>query len=215
MSRGIDYYFSFQSPWAYIGNRPFHEIARRHGARIAYKPVLLGEVFAQTGGLPLAKRHPARQDYRLVDLQRWRAKRGLSFRLWPKHWPFDADLANCVALAIVAAGADPADFADKAFCGVWESERDLADAATLAAVLGEARLDAEAMLARARSEAIRVSYERNRLDAIEAGVFGSPAYVLDGEVFWGQDRLDLLEDALASGRAPFSARSGEAVRQQV
>jgi 2-hydroxychromene-2-carboxylate isomerase len=215
MSRRIDYYFSFQSPWAYIGNRPFSEIARRHGARIAYKPVLLGEVFAQTGGLPLAKRHPARQDYRLVDLQRWRARRGLSFHLWPKHWPFDADLANCVALAIVAAGADPADFAEKAFCGVWEGERDLADPAALAALLREAGLDAEAMLARARSDEIRAAYERNRLEAIEAAVFGSPAYVLDGEVFWGQDRLDLLDDALASGRKPFTAKSGEAVRQQV
>ena len=215
MSRAIDYYFSFQSPWAYIGNRPFHEIARRHGARIVYKPVLLGEVFAQTGGLPLAKRHPARQEYRLVDLQRWRAKRGLSFRLWPQHWPFDADLANCVALAILAAGADPADFVDNAFCAVWEGERDLTDPGTLGALLREAGFDAEAMLASARSDAIRATYERNRLEAIEAGVFGSPAYVLDGEVFWGQDRIDLLDDALASGRAPFTAKSGEAVRQQV
>jgi 2-hydroxychromene-2-carboxylate isomerase len=212
MSRRIDYYFSLQSPWAYIGNRLFAEIARRHGARIVYKPVLLTEVFSQTGGLPLAKRHPARQDYRLVDLQRWRQKRGLAFHLWPKHWPFDADLANCSVLAIEAAGADPADFVQQAFCGVWEAQNDLADAAQLALLLRQTGFDAAAILARADSDEIRAAYERNRLDAIAAGVFGSPSYVLNGEVFWGQDRLDLLDDALSSARAPFTAKIEEPVR---
>jgi 2-hydroxychromene-2-carboxylate isomerase len=215
MSRRIDYYFSLVSPWAYIGNRIFVEMARRHGARIDYKPVLLNEVFSQTGGLPLAKRHPARQDYRLVELQRWRQKRGLAFNLWPKYWPFDADLANCSALAIIGMGADPADFVQRAFGGVWEAQENLADAATLAAMLGEAGFDPDAILARARSEEIRAAYERNRHEAIAAGVFGSPAYVLDGEVFWGQDRLELLDDALASGRPPFTAKAEEATQNQI
>lgn len=216
MSRRIDYYFSLVSPWAYIGNRIFVEMARRHGARIVYKPVLLNEVFSQTGGLPLAKRHPARQDYRLVELQRWRQKRGLAFHLWPKYWPFDADLANCSALALIAMGADPADFVQRAFNGVWEGQENLADAATLAAVLlREAGFDADAILAGARSEEIRAAYERNRLEAIAAGVFGSPAYVLNGEVFWGQDRLELLDDALASGRAPFTAKAEEAAQNHI
>jgi 2-hydroxychromene-2-carboxylate isomerase len=211
MSRSIDYYFSLQSPWAYIGNRPFNEIARRHAARIVYRPVLLSEVFSQTGGLPLAKRHPARQDYRLVELQRWRVKRGLAFHVWPKHWPFDADLANCTALAVIAAGADPANFVQKAFNGVWEGQLNLGDPAALGQLLREEGLDPIAVMSRAESDEIRAAYERNRQDAIAAGVFGSPAYVLDGEVFWGQDRLDLLDDALASGRAPFSSKSGDAV----
>jgi 2-hydroxychromene-2-carboxylate isomerase len=206
MSRRIDYYFSLVSPWTYIGHRLFLDIARRHDAAIAYRPVLLNEVFSQTGGLPLAKRHPARQAYRMVELQRWREKRKLSFHLWPKHWPYDADLANCMVLAVVAAGGDPADLMQKALSRVWEAEDNLADAAVLAALLREAGFDPEPLLAGANSPEIRAAYERNRLEAIEAGVFGAPAYVLDGEIFWGQDRLDLLEDALASGRAPFSAK---------
>jgi hypothetical protein len=113
MARRIDYYFSLLSPWAYIGHRHFLEIARRSDAAIAYRPVLLNEVFSETGGLPLAKRHPARQAYRILELQRWREKRKLAFHLWPKHWPYDADLANCAALAIVAAGADPGEFVQK------------------------------------------------------------------------------------------------------
>jgi 2-hydroxychromene-2-carboxylate isomerase len=69
-------------------------IAGEHGLAVNHKPVFLGRVFAETGGLPLPQRHPARQRYRLVELQRWRDKRGLSFRLQPRHWPFDVNLAD-------------------------------------------------------------------------------------------------------------------------
>jgi len=71
MSRAIDYYFSLASPWAYIGHKPFMAIARRHDLSVNHKPVFLGRVFAETGGLPLNQRHPARQRYRLMDPQRW------------------------------------------------------------------------------------------------------------------------------------------------
>ena len=206
MSRHIDYYFSLVSPWAYIGHRFFLDIARRRDATIAYKPVLLSEVFSETGGLPLAKRHPARQAYRMVELQRWREKRKLAFDLQPKYWPFDADLANCVVVAMVAAGADPSSFVQSVFDGVWEGQRNLADPAILAGVLREAGADPGAVLAEAGRPEIRAAYEANRLAAIAIGVFGSPSYVLDGEVFWGQDRLDLLDDALASSRTPFLAK---------
>ena len=90
MSPRIDYYFSFPSPWAYIGHAAFEDVAKANGCTVNYKPVLLGDLFAETGGLPLTKRHPVRQRYRLVELQRWREKRGLSFSLHPRHWPFDA-----------------------------------------------------------------------------------------------------------------------------
>jgi 2-hydroxychromene-2-carboxylate isomerase len=205
MSRHIDYFFSLISPWAYIGHRFFVDLARRYDIAIAYRPVALNDVFAETGGLPLAKRHPARQAYRMMELQRWREKRGLSFHLRPKYWPFDGDLANRALLAIVKAGGDPADFAQSAFVSVWEREQNLADSATLASLLGAAGFDAERILATARSEEVRGAYERNRLDAIAIGAFGSPCYVLNGEIFWGQDRLELLEDALKSGRPPYSA----------
>jgi 2-hydroxychromene-2-carboxylate isomerase len=206
MSRRIDYYFSLVSPWAYIGHAHFTDLARRHGVGVAYRPVLLNDVFSETGGLPLARRHPARQAYRMVELQRWRERRKLAFHLWPKYWPYDADLANCAVLALVALGADPAAFVQKAFTGIWEREENLADAAILSGLLGEAGFDAPSVLASANSPAIREAYEGNRLEAIRIGVFGAPSYVLDGEIFWGQDRLELLADMLASGRAPFVAQ---------
>src|SRR5438105_1483965 len=110
MPRRLDYYFSVVSPWAYLGHAPFMEIAQRHQVSIAYKPVALGRLFAETGGLPLAKRHPVRQRYRLYELQRWREKRRLKFNLRPKYWPFEVGLADHLVIAMVADGRDPDQF---------------------------------------------------------------------------------------------------------
>src|SRR5438128_11336390 len=89
MARQIDYYYSANSPWAYIGHAAFEALAKSHGCEPVYKPVFLGELFAETGGLPLPKRHPARQRYRMMELQRWREKRGLNFHVQPLDWPVD------------------------------------------------------------------------------------------------------------------------------
>jgi 2-hydroxychromene-2-carboxylate isomerase len=203
MSRRIDYFFTLTSPWAYMGHRLFTAMARRHGASIDYRPVALNEVFTETGGLPLAKRHPARQAYRTVELQRWRDKRGLSFHLKPKHWPFEVDAANRAVLAISAASGAPGPFVQSAFSAIWEQDEDLADSLILRRLLNASGHDAEAIVSAAERPDMRAKYEQNRLDAIAAGVFGSPSYVLDGEIFWGQDRLDLLEDALNSRRPAY------------
>ena len=94
MPRNIDYYFSLHSPWAYIGHIPFMEIVRSHNVKVTCKPISLTNVFAETGGLPVAKRHPARLRYRILELQRWREKRGLKFNLHPKFWPLNVEIAD-------------------------------------------------------------------------------------------------------------------------
>lgn len=204
MSRTIDYYFSMPSPWAYIGHAVFRDLVAAHHLTVVHKPVLLGELFSETGGLPLPKRHPARQRYRMLELQRWRDKRGLSFKLQPKHWPFPGPLADGVVIAAIEAGLDPDPFLRIAFPACWERELDLADASVLAQLANDAGLPGDKLIARATASEIADIYEQNRQDAIAAGVFGAPAYVLDGEVFWGQDRIELLADALKSGRKPYT-----------
>jgi 2-hydroxychromene-2-carboxylate isomerase len=203
MPRRLDYYFSMVSPWAYIGHATFMDLVRRHQVSVIYKPVALGSVFAETGGLPLAKRHPVRQRYRMFELQRWRERRKLKFELRPKYWPFDVALADRFVIATVERGLDPEAFMRKAFSAVWEEERNLADEATLTAIAADAVLPASELVAEAKSDATQRLYEQNFHDAVGADVFGSPCYVLEGEVFWGQDRLDLLNDALTSGRPPY------------
>ena len=205
MSRQIDYYFSLVSPWAYIGHAPFMDIAKRHGLDVNYKPVFLGRVFAETGGLPLAQRHPARQRYRLVELKRWRDRRRLTFNVQPKHWPFDVTLADRFVIAINVVRKDPDPFLRRAYSAVWEEERNLADVVVLAELAEEAGLDSTSLIEIAQGSTTEAIYALNLENAVAGDVFGSPAYVLDGEVFWGQDRLELLDDALTSGRSPYTS----------
>ena len=205
MSRTVDYYFSLASPWAYIGHAPFMEVARRHGLAVNHKPIPLGRVFAETGGLALPERHPVRQRYRLVELQRWRDRRGLSFSVHPRHWPFDPVTADRAVVAILTGHGDPDAFMRAAFAAIWEEERDLADRAVVAALLAGAGHEADAVLDAVDAPLAEAVYALNLENAVAGEVFGSPAYVLDGEVFWGQDRIELLDDALASGRTAYRA----------
>jgi 2-hydroxychromene-2-carboxylate isomerase len=204
MSRRISCYFTLVSPWAYFGHALFVSIAREHDLAIDWRPVHLGQIFPETGGLPLAKRAPARQRYRIMELQRWRDKRGLPLNLHPKHWPFDCTLADRIVVAIVASGKDPAAFIGNAFKAVFAEERDCADERVLSEILNASGYDAPSLLADARGPQTETIYKGNIAEALAAGVFGSPTYILDGELFWGQDRLELLQDALRSGRKPLS-----------
>ena len=203
MSRQVDYYFSFSSPWAYIGHRAFRDVVETYGLKVNHKPVVLVDLFSETGGLPLIKRHPVRQRYRMVELQRWRDKRGLNFHFQPKHVPLNARLADGVVIAAIELGLDPDPFLRRAFPAVWEQELNLADPATVAKIADDAGFPGERLVERSGSEEISAAYEQNRQDAITADVFGSPVYVLDGEVFWGQDRIELLADALKMGRKAY------------
>ena len=208
MPRQVDYYFSFSSPWAYIGHKAFRDVVDAYGLTVNHKPVILVDLFSETGGLPLIKRHPVRQRYRMVELQRWRDKRGLNFHFQPKHVPLNARLADGVVIAAIELGLDPDPFLRRAFPAVWEDELNLADPATVAKLANDTGLPGEKLVERSGSEEISAAYEQNRQDAIAADVFGSPVYVLDGEVFWGQDRIELLADALKSGRKAYSSNVG-------
>jgi len=203
MSRSIDYWFSLASPWAFLGHQPFLDLAKAHDVSVRYRPVDLGEVFPHTGGLPLPKRHPARQRYRILELQRWREVRGVALKINPKHWPFPVATANRSIIAVAEAGADPGRYTRRAFEGIWVEDKDLGQEETLLALLNECGHDGAKLLASAKSDATGAIYAANAAAAVEATVIGSPCYVLDGEVFWGQDRLDLLASALKSGRKAY------------
>jgi len=206
MPRQVDYYFSFSSPWAYIGHKAFRDVVATYGLKVNHKPVVLVDLFSETGGLPLIKRHPVRQRYRIMELQRWRDKRGLNFHFQPKYVPLNARLADGVVIAAIEAGLDPDPYLRRAFPAVWEQELNLADPDVVRKIADDAGLPGERLVERSASEEIGAAYEQNRQDAIAADVFGSPVYVLDGEVFWGQDRIELLADALKSGRKAYSSR---------
>ncbi|MHB1305138.1 MAG: DsbA family protein [Acidiphilium sp.] len=206
MPRSIDYVFSMHSPWTYLGHATFHDIAHRHGAAIVYRPVPLGRLFEQTGGLPLPRRHEVRRRYRLVELQRWRAQRNLPLVLQPACLPVDPAPADRLVIGIIATGGDPDRFMRRCFTALWAEERNIGDQTVLAAIAAEAGVAAEAS-AHAASDEVAARYAANFAESKSQDAFGAPSYVLEGEVFWGQDRLDLLDDALASGRAAYRTAS--------
>jgi 2-hydroxychromene-2-carboxylate isomerase len=197
LPKTVDYYFTPSSPWTYLGHQRLVDIARRHGAHITVKPVDLGRIFPASGGLPLAKRAPQRQAYRLTELKRWRAFLGVPLNPQPKFFPVAADPA---ALMIVA--ADRKELNALALAGavmraLWAEERDIADAETLKAIAREQGRDADALAAAAADPATRAAYDAYTQEALERGVFGAPTYVYGDELYWGQDRLDFLDRALA------------------
>lgn len=194
----IDYFFSPQSPWTYLGHRRFADIARAAGATVRLRPMDLGKVFPVSGGLPMPKRAPQRQAYRLVELKRFAEHLQMPLELKPKYFPVAGDAAARLIVATDRqAGADAAMAITEALLrAVWVEQRDIADEATLAALLREGSLPAE-LLAASQSPDVQQRYDAHTQAAIDAGVFGAPSYVVDGEIFWGQDRLDFLQRRLA------------------
>jgi 2-hydroxychromene-2-carboxylate isomerase len=198
MAKHVDYYLSLNSPWAFLASRRFEAIAAKHKADVTIWPVDFGSVFAVSGGAPLPKRAPQRQAYRMMELKRWRDHLGIKLTLEPRFFPHDeVPAAKCViALREQGRMADAIKLAHAVLAAVWVQERNPADPATLKAILGECGLDADAVLR--ASEGMAAKREAYTKHAIDQSVFGAPFFVIDGERFWGQDRLDFVERKLAS-----------------
>ncbi len=193
----IDYYLTLVSPYAYMGHDRFVKIAEAHDATINIKPVNMGAIFAETGGLPLAKRAPARQAYRFQELKRWRDYLDLPLNLEPKFFPAnDRDAAGMVISALNK-GQDGVALAGAMLRAVWAEEKDIADHETLIAIANELGLDGEALLADSPSENVSAAWDTNTQDGKDAGVFGAPTFIIGEHMFWGQDRLDFLERTLS------------------
>lgn len=198
MPKVIDYYFATISPFMYLGHERFAAIAAKHGATIAVKPIDLGEVFPVSGGLPLSKRAPQRQAYRLVELERWSDHLDIPLNCQPRFFPVNGNLAASWILAAQERGFEEAMALTGAIGrAIWAQERDVASESTLAGIAEELRLDAAALGRRAATPEILARYRALTQEAIERKVFGAPTYIYREELFWGQDRLDFLDRALA------------------
>lgn len=197
MSVEVDYYFAPVSPWTYLGHDRFVAIAKATGARVRLRPADLGQVFAVSGGLPLAKRPPQRQAYRLLELRRFAEHLRMPINLHPAYFPVAADLASRLLVAVDAEdGGDAAlSLLGRMLRAVWVDEKNIADPAQLQALLAEEGLPA-ARIDRAGTPEVQEAFEAHTKAAIEAGVFGAPSFVVAGELFWGQDRLDFVERRL-------------------
>lgn len=195
----VDYYFSPISPWTYLGHQRFVAICAKHRAGVNVRPCdLTGKIFPVSGGLPVKQRSAQRRAYRIAELKRWRDHLGIPLNIEPRYFPVDADAA--ARLIIAASRLSPDAGMALAFAvlrACWAEERNLADTDTLKAIVEASGLGAEALLRHAASPEIAATYEAYSQEAIDKGVFGAPTYVVGGELFWGQDRLDFVDRALA------------------
>jgi len=193
----IEYYFWINSDWAYLGAERLEALAQRQQAVIDYMPVDLPLVYSQTGGLLLSQRAPERQAYREAELQRWCIRLGVAINATPKYMCPNGDLASCMVIAAKRRGWAAGKLSQAILHAGWVAQQDISSPDTLLEVARAVCLDGDVLLAEAATQSVRDEYLLYTNQAIAAGVFGSPSYVYRGELFWGQDRLDFLEAALA------------------
>ena len=200
MSASIDYYFTAASPFAYLGHDFLMEIAAKHGKEVNFKPFNIMAVWEKSGSVPPGQRSLTRQRYRLVEIERVALMRNIKAMAAPTNFPTDPTLADHCICALDLEGINPAPFTRAVGQALWEQDKQIADEATLKALLETCGHDAEQILTIAHSDQATERRAQNTSDAIEQDAIGAPAYVYAGEVFWGQDRLEYLDQMIGSGR---------------
>ena len=196
-------FYSLSSPWAYFAGPRLEDIVRRHKVELVLKPYDFQAVVPVTGGVPLRTRPPARRSYHALELDRWREFLGMPLVLEPRHYPqvvTDPDWNKRAGWMVIAAqerGLDAQRLSHALLRALWAEERDTSLAQVRIAVAEENGLPGKELQEAEQTDAVQHLFRLYSEQAIEEGVFGSPTFVLDGERFWGQDRLDFLDRALA------------------
>ena len=198
MTKTVEYFLAPQSPYAYLGHDRFVSITKKAQATVLIKPFDVAKIFSLSGGVPVAQRPLQRQAYRLVELQRWSSYLNKPFVLQPAFFPVSGDPGSKLIIAAqqTHGTAQALELAGALGRAVWAEEKNITDLVTLEAIASNLHLDGTKLVAALESDAVLKSFNQHTEEAIAAKVFGVPWYRIDGEDFWGQDRLDFVERAL-------------------
>lgn len=203
----VDCFYSLSSPWAYFAGPRLVDICRRHHARLTLKPYDFQRVAPETGGVPIRTRPEPRRHYHEVELDRWRHHLGMPLQLRPKHYPFENppagwnQPAGWLVIAAQERGLDAPRLSHAILRALWAEDRDIADADIRRAIADAEQMDGAALVAAETSAPVQALYARYTEEALARGVFGAPTFVFEDVLYWGQDRLDFLDRALAAARA--------------
>lgn len=197
MTRAIEFYFDFVSPYSYLAITQLPTLARQHGAEIVYKPFRILELMKLVGNRPTTIESKNKLRYAGADLRRWAAKYGVSLQRNPHQNKFDSALLLRGALVAADDGAAAA-YVSEVFGAMWNSERDLSEHAEFVRVLEQAGLAGEKLIERATRDDVGTRLDRETAAAADRGVFGSPSFFVGGELFFGNDRLEFIAAALAA-----------------
>ena len=195
----IEYFYSAHSAFAYLGSRHFMDIVEATGRKIRHKPYDLRRGVAGVGSPEMRTPPTNHRDYFFGrEMKRWAQERGIPMLAWPKHHHNDIALSNRMLIAGDLAGENIDVLAHELLESHWVEDSDLADAQTLVRLAERVGLDGNELLETAKTDIVQAQYEANTAEAIERSVFGSPTYFVDGDMFYGQDRLHMVERAMAS-----------------
>ena len=198
MSDSLDFYFDFSSPYGYLASERIDGIAAKHGRGVTWRPMLLGAVFQKIGGSPLVNQ-PMKGPYSQHDMLRSARLHGITFNV-PDNFPVNS-IAACRAYYWLADG-DPAtarDFVQALYRGYFVENRDLSQPETVVAAAKALGVDGDALVAAVQDQAIKDRLRAENDAALERGVFGSPTVFVGDEMFWGHDRLEMIDRWLETG----------------
>ena len=194
MRKTVIYFHSLSSPWAYLGGPQFHALIRKHDLDVVLRPT---RIVPDNGGIPLRSRPAARQRYHEVELERWRRRLNMPLVLRPRHYPTNNEYSARMVIAADRLGWDALSLSHALLHALWSEEQDVMDLSVRKAVADSLGMDGARLLALQDMPEIMAAWKSSHEEAIERGVFGTPTYVYQDTLFWGQDRLSFLDEALA------------------
>ena len=199
-------YYSIRSSFAYLGARRIAALARRFHRKLVHRPIRLSLTMGPIGGQPFDERPPLRTAYSLRDMQRWAAFLGIPILDDPIHHDGPMELPSGAVIAAQhaverGAAGDLDELAALILEALWRDDRDIAEQAVIAELMERAGFQPTHLIPAALDPATQLELARNCREAIVRGVIGSPSYLVDGENYYGQDRLDFVERQLAAGAA--------------
>ena len=195
MARPIEFFLALTSPWTYLATPRVRALATEYNLELRFRPFDIFSVFQRNGIKAVGDRPAAVQQNRLNELRRWSAHLGMDLNLRPKHFPVDPTMSGKMLIAALDGPGDAPEFAFRVMRACWAEERDISDEATLTAVAGGCGFDGEALLAAVKGGGAEETLAQNTEDAITANVFGAPTFLFEGELYWGQDRIEFLRRA--------------------
>ncbi|MEJ5118857.1 2-hydroxychromene-2-carboxylate isomerase [Gluconobacter cerinus] len=194
----IQVFYGISSPWAYLGMPKLREIARSEGVSLVLRPI---RIIQSNGGIPLRERPTARQNYHVVELTRWRKFLDIPLNLKPKYYPCRTiEYAACLVIAAGLKGYDDVALSWAIQSALWAHDQDIADTNTLEGIVENVlHSDTKELLVFSQTPEVYAVWEKNLSDAEQLGIFGTPTYVVGNELFWGQDRLDFVQQRIHGG----------------
>ena len=193
MRKTVVYFHSLSSPWAYLGGPQFHALVKKHDLDVVVRPT---RIVPDNGGIPLRSRPPARQRYHEVELERWRRRLNMPLVLRPRHYPTNNEFSARMVIAADTLGWDALALSHALLHALWSLEQDVMEAAVRKGVADSLGMDGARLLAMQDTPEIMAAWIASHEEAIERGVFGTPTYVYRDTLYWGQDRLSFLDEAL-------------------